>query len=130
MSKEVSNQDGAFSEQNLTYEILETVCRKVHMRHRCEYPNQGIAGCLLETSQCAGLTLVLNCVQFHPAVGQLALLGSQPLRSEREVWQNEIADESTTGRVMLVIISTLDMDTSLRSSVNSHDKSDHALEDK
>lgn len=72
------------------------------MRHCCKYPDQRVTSSLLETSQSTRLTLVLNRVQFHTVIGQLTLLGGQPLRREWEVRQNEIADKSTIRRVVLV----------------------------
>lgn len=100
--KEVNRQDQAFSGQELTYEVLESIGRKVHVRHCCKYPDQRITSSLLETSQSACLTLILNCVQLHTVVGQLALFGGQPLRREWEIRQNEIADKSTIRSVTLV----------------------------
>lgn len=85
MPKEVGCQNKILPRRGATYEILESVGRKVHMCHRCEHPNKRITSCLFETGQSARLTLVLNNVQLHTVVGQLAFLLSQPLRREWEI---------------------------------------------
>lgn len=102
MLEEVSCQNQVLSGQEVAYEILKSIGCEMHMRHSCKYPDQRITSCLFETSQSACLTLVLNRVQLHTVIGQLALLGRQPLRREWEIWQNEIADKSTIRRTMLV----------------------------
>lgn len=88
--------------RKVTYEVFKAIGREVHVSHGRKYPDKRIAGCLLETSQSTRLTLVLNSIQFHTVISQLALIGCQPLCREWEVWQEEKPDKGTIRSVALV----------------------------
>jgi hypothetical protein len=74
-----------------TYKVFESVGSEMKVGHDGKEPDYRIRNCLLETVKRAGSTLVLNRVGLDARVGELSLVGSEPLCSQRKVGKVEEA---------------------------------------
>lgn len=74
-------------------EVLEAVCRKVHVLHECKEPELRVRCGCLETCEGADDALFANGVEENSFVCQYALFGCKPLGVEGIVWKDEARDD-------------------------------------
>lgn len=69
-------------ESSITYKVLESVGREMHMLEKDEEPDLGVSEGLAKTTPGAAVELLADCVTSNTVVGELSLLGAEPSRSQ------------------------------------------------